>query len=366
MISIKKYLDANTVASADESGRGVLHDAAVDAYRSALRAIGKNAIRACQAPGVELEQQLARLEGSLAQHPSAKVLGETRLQVEDRLDRWGRLTAEHLKGKADEVRELLIMLARTAESVGERDQRFTNQFVDLTAKLKAIAGLDDLSVIQASLVRKATELRNCVDQMTREGQQSLSELRTRISGYETKLKLVEELALRDQLTGLANRRSGKTRMEWYVDQKQIFCVILIDLDDFKRINDQHGHAVGDDLLRKFSDELCKHTRVTDLVVRWGGDEFILILSCDLACAGSQVERIQQWVFGKYKIQKGKEVLQFNVEASIGLAQWLPGMTGKQVIEQADAAMYQDKGRTRQEALAAHPGKELNDAGRGSR
>ena len=343
MISIKRYLDASTaILLADEHESDEVASAALDAYCSALKAIGRNAVRACPAPGANLEQQLARLESCLARHPDADEVDKIKLQVEDRLDRWGQLTAEHLKGKAEEVRELLIALARTAESVGERDQRYTNQFGNLTAELKAIADLDDLTLVQTSLVRKATELRNCVDQMTQEGQHSLSELRTRISGYETKLKAAEELAVRDQLTGLANRRGAEGRMEWYVDEQQIYCVILIDLDGFKAINDKHGHGAGDDLLSKFSDELQKNMRATDLVARWGGDEFVVILTCNLAGAVAQIERIRQWVLGRYKIQKGKQVLQIHIGASMGVAQWLPGMTSKQVIEQADAAMYEDK------------------------
>jgi diguanylate cyclase (GGDEF)-like protein len=344
VISIKRYLDAVSTTLADEPDREELHLATLGAYRSVLRAIGKSAVRACYAPGSNLEQQLATLEGGLAQDSTPTDVEEIQQQVADRLDRWGHLTAEHLKGKAEEVRDLLIMLSRTAESVGERDQRYTNQFCGLTVELKAIADLDDLTLVRSSLVRKASELKSCVDQMAHEGQHSLTELRSKVSCYETKLKEAEQLARRDVLTGLANRRSAEGRMEWYVRQRQTFCVLLLDLDSFKQINDTHGHAAGDDLLRKFSEELQKNMRSTDLVARWGGDEFLVILTCDLSGAEPQIDRIRQWVLGRYKIQNavGKETIQVNLGASIGLAQWIPGRTSQQVMELADAAMYLDK------------------------
>jgi diguanylate cyclase (GGDEF)-like protein len=303
-------------------------------------------VRACQAPGSNLAEQLAGLEGSLSRNSGA--LGEIQVQVEDRLERWGNLTAEHLKGKADEVKELLMMLSRTAESVGERDQRYTHQFCDLTLELQAIAHLDDLSQIRASVMRKATELKSCIDKMTREGQQSLGELRTKVSAYESRLKAVETLAMKDTLTGLANRRCAEARMNWYIAREQVYCVAIVDLDCFKMVNDKYGHGAGDDLLRRFGEELRENMRFTDMVARWGGDEFVVVLSCDLAGARPQVERIRRSALGKYTIRpgEGKKALQVNVGASIGLAQWVCGMSSGQVVEEADAAMYLEKKQAR--------------------
>jgi diguanylate cyclase (GGDEF)-like protein len=349
VISIKRYLEGNAAAKpANEPGSNELGAAAVDYYRALLRAIGKSAVRACQAPGSNLAEQLAGLEGSLSRRSSARALEELQVQVEERLERWGNLTAEHLKGKADEVKELLMMLARTAESVGDRDQRYTRQFGDLTVDLQAIAHLDDLSQIRASVMRKAAELKSCIDTMTQEGQQSLGELRTRVSAYKTRLKAVETLAMKDALTGLANRRSAEARMDWYIARQQTYCVAIVDLNCFKSVNDQYGHGAGDDLLRKFGAELQENMRFTDMVARWGGDEFMVVLSCDLGGARPQVERIRHSVLGKYTIQaeEGKDGLQVNVEASIGLAQWVSGKSSGQVIEEADAAMYLEKKQVR--------------------
>jgi diguanylate cyclase (GGDEF)-like protein len=346
VISIKRYLDgAGQPAPEPQAESSDLRDAAIECYRALLRAVGKSAVRACQAPGANLEQQLARFEGSLSRRSTARSVEEIQLQVEDRLERWGQLTAEHLKTKADEVKELMILLSGTAESFGERDHRYTLQFGDLTVDLRAIAHLDDVTQIRASVVRKATELKSCVDRMAQESQQSLSEMRTRLKAYETRLQVVEQLAMKDTLTGLANRRNAQARMEWYVSQRQTFSVAVVDLDSFKSVNDKLGHAAGDDLLRRFGDELHKTMRFTDLVARWGGDEFVVVLDCDLAAGQRQVERIRGSVLGRYRIQSAsKKSTEVHVEASIGLAQWVEGKTAGQVMEEADAAMYHDKKR----------------------
>jgi diguanylate cyclase (GGDEF)-like protein len=349
LISIKKYLDSNEpIAVEVEPESNELVTVTMESYRSVLRAIGKSAVQACPAPGQDLEQALTGLATSLSNDAMPKAVKQTQVQVEERLNRWGLLTAEHLKSKADEVRDLLIMLARTAESVGERDQRYSGQFAALTTDLKAIANLDDLTQVRASLVRKATELKSCVDQMAQDGQQSLTQLRTKVSSYETKLKAAEQLAAKDPLTGLANRRGIERRLEWLVARGEPFCVVILDLNFFKRVNDDYGHAEGDDLLKKFSAELERNVRTEDTVGRWGGDEFIVVLNRDLAAAQTQVGRIREWVFGKYEIEtgRGKGPLTVAVSASIGLAQWLPGKTVKKVIDEADGSMYLDKKKSR--------------------
>jgi diguanylate cyclase (GGDEF)-like protein len=324
---------------------------AMDCYRSALRTVGKSAAQACPASGSELDLQLAKLVGHLPDEPAANALRQLESGVEERLGQWGQETAQYLQEKADGVKELLMMLARTAESVGERDQRYANQFSDLTSDLRTIANLEDLTQVRSSLVRKAGELKSCVDKMTQESQSSITQLKFKVTDYETKLKSVEQLALKDSLTGLANRRCVEGRMEWYVAQKQAYCVSIIDLNGFKAINDQYGHAAGDDLLIQFASELRNCMRSTDLVARWGGDEFIVVLHCELAAAKPQVNRIREWVLGDYTIQSGNnKSMKVDVDASIGVAQWLPGKAVQQVIEQADAAMYLDKKQSRKRWL----------------
>jgi diguanylate cyclase (GGDEF)-like protein len=349
LISIKKYLDRDEPAlTVAEPEPDELLAVTMDSYRSALRAIGRNAIEACPAPGRELEQGLAKLESSLTIDATPKAVQRTEEQIEDQLERWGGATAQHLKEQADEVKELLILLAGTAESVGERDHRYAQQFSGLTADLKAIANLDDLTQVRSSLVRKATELKSCVDQMAQDGQQSLAQLRSKVTSYETKLKVVEEIASKDTVTGLANRRSVEARMGRLIAQHETFCAVIIDLNHFKQVNDKYGHPAGDDLLKKFAHELQNNVRSEDMVGRWGGDEFIVVLRRDSAGAKPQIDRIRHWVLGNYTVETGagKAALKVEVTAAIGLAQWSSGMTMKQVIEQADAAMYRDKRESR--------------------
>jgi len=242
----------------------------------------------------------------------------------------------------------LILLASTAESVGERDHHYTDHFSQFTGRLKTISNLEDLASVRASLVREAIELKNYVDKMEQDSQKLVSQLQSQVTTYETKLKEVEELALRDALTGLANRRNVEERIESRIARKQPFCAAMLDVNKLKRINDQHGHLAGDSLLQQFAQELRAALRGSDVVGRWGGDEFMLVMDCDLAGAATQIERLQKWVFGDYTIRPGKGTgeVKIHVDAAIGLTQWQPGEALKEVVEHADAAMYQQKEKAR--------------------
>jgi diguanylate cyclase (GGDEF)-like protein len=226
------------------------------------------------------------------------------------------------KRKTGEVKELLVALARMAESMGARDQRYSEQLGQFTLQLQTIADLDDLALIRSSLVRKAAELKVCVDQMAEENRKAITQLTAEISGYETRLREAETLASKDDLTGLLNRRSIESRIKAAIAVKRPFCVIMFDLNGFKQVNDTHGHAAGDSLPTQFAEELRSNIRASDIAGRWGGDEFVLLLDCDLKTARAQIERIEKWAFGEYTLAVGAgcESLKLQVRASAGVAE----------------------------------------------
>jgi len=321
-----------------------LFPALLMAYRAALLDMGKSSVQACATIGDEMKHSLAGFEATLAGNLTPALIAQIQSNVEKELSKWGGRTSDYFKAKASEVKELLIVLAKTAESVGERDHRYATRFTELTTQLRTIANLEDIAQVRSSLVQRANELKSYVDQMAQESKKSVAQLQAEVSTYETKLKAVEELALRDPLTGLSNRRNVEERLEWRITHQQQFCLIILDLNNFKMVNDTHGHLAGDSLLKQFAQELRGSIRSTDLVGRWSGDEFVIVLDCDLPAAKSQIERMEKWVFGEYPIQAagGKGEIKVRIDAAVGMAQWHVGETLQLLIERADSAMYSDK------------------------
>jgi diguanylate cyclase (GGDEF)-like protein len=112
------------------------------------------------------------------------------------------------------------------------------------------------------------------------------------------------------------------------------------------VNDEHGHMVGDELLKQFAAELKSASRTTDVVGRWGGDEFIILLNCSLAEARTQVERLRDWICGDYTVEAKSSQVKLKVLASIGLAERKRNETMKELLARADAEMYQQKSVSR--------------------
>jgi diguanylate cyclase (GGDEF)-like protein len=345
VISLKKYLDMDpNKLPPCEPPPDELLAAVVASYRSALLTMGKSGVQACPAVGPDLRQGLASLEQRLSKNITTAMVKETETKIIEQLDQWGGRAEEYFKTKADEVKELLIVMARTVESVGERDKGYTNQFTQFTTRLRNIANLEDLTQVRASLLKGANELKSCVDQMAQDSNKLVARLQAEVSTYENKLKAAEDLALRDPLTNLSNRRNVEERLQWRISRQQIFCVAMLDVNGLKQVNDKYGHLAGDNMLKQFSQELRSGCRSTDVLGRWGGDEFIIIMDCDSSGAQSQIERLRKWVFGEYTIKTGAgpDEVKVSVDASVGLAQWKSGETLQQIIERADAAMYKEK------------------------
>ena len=105
------------------------------------------------------------------------------------------------------------------------------------------------------------------------------------------------------------------------EKRMPFCVVLLDLDSFKPVNDNYGHGAGDDLLRQFAGELRGYFRPGDVVGRWGGDEFIVVARGDEEAARTSVDRLRKWAFGTYKVKTTKGVCSVPLTASVGIAPW---------------------------------------------
>lgn len=165
------------------------------------------------------------------------------------------------------------------------------------------------------------------------------------------LKEVERLSNTDPLTGLNNRlyfnKAFEQELSRYKRHKQPFSIALIDIDHFKEVNDNYGHNIGDLVLKEVSHTFIKKLRKEDICARWGGEEFIMLLTGDTVEASvAQAERVR----------KSIEALAFNgvgqVTISIGVAEvkWSDSMAS--LTASADKALYEAKRSGRNKVVMA--------------
>ncbi len=189
----------------------------------------------------------------------------------------------------------------------------------------------------ATMVPAAAILAGRVAQM----RQRLRQRRDELAGA---LERIRELATRDELTGLVNRRHMQELMEQEhqrcIRSGQTFCLAKLDIDRFKRVNDEHGYAMGDVVLRTLSLEAMRQVRTADLLARWSGEEFMLMLpDTRAALARGGVERLVQRLSALRIVQGAAAV---SVTVSAGLAEHHAGETVEQTLERAAAALAEAK------------------------
>ena len=171
-----------------------------------------------------------------------------------------------------------------------------------------------------------------------------------IGGYQKKL---EQMASTDELTGAASRQVFDMICEQSFKvskrRKESLSAILFDLDKFKKINDDYGHQAGDYVLKIFADKVREEIRESDVLCRWGGDEFFLILSdCDIVQAELIAEKIREKLEKNFISYKGQKI---KLTTSIGVTEMGVRDDCESFFKRVDEALYEAKEKGRNKIAA---------------
>ena len=169
------------------------------------------------------------------------------------------------------------------------------------------------------------------------------------------LAQIQAMSIRDELTGLVNRRHMQALLEQETRRSarnaqngRSFCVALLDIDHFKRINDRYGHASGDAALRAFANVGFAAIRSADVLARWGGEEFVLMMpDTGMSAATAGLERLRAQVAAT-EVAVGAQHVQLTVSA--GLTEHRAGESLADTLERADKLLYEAKAQGRNKVL----------------
>ncbi|MDH5654506.1 MAG: GGDEF domain-containing protein [Spirochaetia bacterium] len=198
-----------------------------------------------------------------------------------------------------------------------------------------------ISFIAKSLMNKQKRTEN----LLREYQQQLE------AKVDERTKELENIAFRDPLTHLLNRRKFSEILENQINRSERytepFALLICDIDYFKKINDRYGHQIGDEVLLKFSMYLINNLRNSDSCARWGGEEFIILLPQN---------NLKEAEITAEKLRKGLENLEIideiNITISTGITSFSKSDNSNQMVKRADDALYiaKESGRNKVVAL----------------
>jgi diguanylate cyclase (GGDEF)-like protein len=185
---------------------------------------------------------------------------------------------------------------------------------------------------------------------------SFRRLQRELAEQQIQAEVFRRLAMFDPLTSLYNRRFAEQRLKAEIARSERkghpLIVVLIDLNDFKQINDTYGHQAGDTVLKEFAKRLNRATRGADLAARWGGDEFMLLL---VDCEPAQLPTILTRLEGFSVEVHGREL---PVMMAVGWKSYQTGDQMSDLVERADRMLYVNKSATKKQVSSPPPVDEL--------
>ncbi|HUG23025.1 sensor domain-containing diguanylate cyclase [Piscinibacter sp.] len=261
-------------------------------------------------------------------------------------ERQSQLRVERERAR-DALKTLINRMLSELDELGSQTGRFhesVGRYADVIEKADTLESL-------AGVVREMVEESRTVQALVAQTQQRLHDehdkaagLTERVNELEGELRRLSEEVSTDQLTQVANRRgllqafeAERSRME---RTGSVLCVGLLDIDNFKRLNDELGHSVGDEALRSLAAVVGKTLRPTDLTARYGGEEFVVLLP-DTPVEEGQVilTRLQRSLSGGLFMHEQKQIF---VTFSAGVTAYRSGERLEDALERADQALYEAK------------------------
>lgn len=252
-----------------------------------------------------------------------------------------------LKEAKTTLKSLLSVFVERLGEVTENTVDYHDKIERYSQRISATDSLDALKSLIDDLMSDTRGMQ--VDMMrTRDdllvARQQAQVAESRVHELEGELERVSEQVREDQLTGALNRRGMEDAMAREIARahrsKKPLCVSVLDVDNFKKLNDTHGHAAGDAALVHLA-KVIKHTvRPTDVIARYGGEEFIIILTeTGIDEAVKVTERLQRELTKRFFLHNNERLL---ITFSAGVADFRMGDTDESLFQRADKAMYQAK------------------------
>ena len=257
--------------------------------------------------------------------------------------------AEVQRAIQKDIQQLLGNLAGFTEETGKQAHHFGNSLQMYGDSLKQNLDAPSLVALIGNMTGDTTRMRNSMQSL----QSELEASKQQVEKLHHELESAREEALIDPLTGILNRRGFETKLQHALSDEAStgkgFCLLMADIDHFKKINDAYGHLFGDSVIRATAEALKSKVKGQDLVARWGGEEFAVLLpETTEEGARTVAEQIRRSIErGKIRRMGTNEQIG-GITISIGVAAHTSDTSIVELLDQADKALYlsKEQGRNR--------------------
>jgi diguanylate cyclase len=254
----------------------------------------------------------------------------------------------YISAREAELTELIAILRDAIASMSGGSSSFNDELLHRSQRITALVELDDIRELRRQLTSEVRTLRDAVQEKQRRDDETYASLNMRVEVLQMKLVRAEEEAALDPLTRVANRRSfdrALRRMTAAARQsKAPLTLAMLDVDSFKRINDTHGHPIGDRVLLCAAMWLGKSLRHSDFIARYGGEEFAVILyDATLSEVQPRLAAVLAEISTRtFEYDAGDTSRSVQFTMCCGAAELTSGESDEDLLKRADDALYEAK------------------------
>jgi len=252
---------------------------------------------------------------------------------------------QYLRDRENEFKEIIELLTNAIATLNAENDSYSQEIYEQTEKIEQITLLDDIRKIKTALSNEVKRIRKTIQEKQSHDQGRIEALSKRVSSLNVELKKTMAESLKDGLTGVYNRKAFDMHIRDLLERSTVtrstFSMLILDIDSFKKINDEYGHQIGDRVLMAMVYRCRDFIRSEDFFARYGGDEFVIILpNVSLRNATKKARHLSKAIASsQYSVSDIKEGLNLSFSVSIGVAAYKTGDTEKTAIMRADKALY---------------------------
>jgi len=291
-----------------------------------------------------LAQAVVVLDGDASPGAVRKIAARLRAEEES----FARRQREHFTSREGEYRKVIEWLTGATKESFQRDRAFQDDLLEAIERVEEVSLEGSVEELRDIVQNEMGELRAKSEDRKHVEEANVQALVRQVTDLQERLASAEEMAIRDKLTGVHNRRALDERLATLMQTHAEFCLVMVDLNDFKQINDTHGHVMGDRCLRTAASLLEQAFRGDDFVARYGGDEFVVLAETD---AKQRLANRIHRVFPPgeprvYRFDQDDRVVSVQLSGSFGVTIRRSDDTVESLLSRADARLYKAKAKGR--------------------
>jgi diguanylate cyclase len=315
------------------------------ATRALLQIVKEFTLDLSEINSASFKRELLELAERLTALEKVNQLQQAFEKSKKRCIRFADRQKNYLLEREKEFKDIIDIMTKAFITLDSENANYNSKILQQSEKMEQITLLDDIKKIKQALIYEIEQLRETVHVKEGRDTEQLESLAKQVEILNTELKKVQRESERDGLTGAYNRKAFDQRIVNLVEENTIsrapFSLLLLDIDNFKKINDTYGHQTGDRVLVALVNKCRQFVRSEDTVARYGGEEFALILpSASLKNAVKKGKQICQTVATtRYAVEGNSGQDALGITVSVGVAAFKKGDTAKSIIARADEALY---------------------------